>query len=98
MKVRLNLWNLIQKELLVIVMHMVILVAFEMLYGLFAYCKTVLFLAPSMLAAYFRMCITHFTFFFIYTDVFALRQVPNPLRFIFADPYVVMLITFFMSL
>ena len=44
-----------------------------------------------MLAAYFRVSVTDLALLFMDTDVLALRQIPDPLRFILADPYVVML-------
>lgn len=71
--------NFIYEKPLIFIVHMTLSVAFEMLNRLVTNGKVVLLSALTLFTAYFWMCITDFSFFFVFTDEFALRQVPNPL-------------------
>lgn len=92
MQVLFHLGNLLQKVLFVIVMHVIVSIAFEMLHWYLAKSISILLLTLSRLTAYFRVGIADLSLLLVHANIFALWQVANPLRLVFTDPNIVVLV------
>lgn len=87
----LDLWHLFQKIPLIIIVHVIIPITLEMLDGLMTNGQPVLLGTLTRLATNLGMGVTYLSLFFVFADVFALREVADPLGLVLAYPYVVVL-------
>lgn len=89
MQKRFDFWYFLYEILFVIIMHVIISIALKMLDRYVTHSQTILLRAFSLLTAYFRVSVANLTFLLVYTYVLALRQISNPLGFVFTDPNII---------